>query len=137
MARVDIHSAWPRHVRPDVFDLAIRREHLDALIFAVGDINVAVAVGAVIVWQAELPRLVSRLSPRAQQTAVGRVLVYLGIAVTVGYEQLPAARMNRHVSTAAQWQPAHAFGGLASGPERQQHLSVGRAFFYRMVEIVG
>src|SRR5713226_3973887 len=137
MAGVDIHSAWARHVRPDVLELAIRSEHLDALIFAVGDINVTVAVGADIVWQTELPRLVSRLSPRAQQTAVGRILVYLRIAVTVGHEQLTAPRMNRHVSTAEQWQPAHAFGGLAAGPKRQQHLPIRRTFSNRMVEGVG
>src|SRR5271170_5071963 len=102
MTGVDVHSTRARHVRPYIFDLAIRSEHLHALILTVGDVNIAVAVGTDIMWKTELSRLVSRLSPRAQQSAVGRVLVNLGVAVTVGYEKLTGARMDRHVSTAAQ-----------------------------------
>src|SRR5271168_498704 len=118
MAGVDIHSTGARHVGPYIFEPAIWSKHLDALIFAVGDINIAVTVGADVMWKTEFSRPVSRLSPRTQQAAVWCVFVNLGVAVTVGYEKLTGTRMNRHVSAAAHWLPTHSFGGLAAGPER-------------------
>jgi hypothetical protein len=99
MAGIDIHSSRARHVGPYVFELAIWSEHLDALIFAVGNVNIAVAIGADLLGKTELSRFVPRLSPRAQQSAIGRLLMHLGVAVAVGYEQVAGARMDRHVYT--------------------------------------
>src|SRR5216684_8071486 len=62
-ARVDTHPARHRHPGPDVFELAVGREHLHAVIVAISDVDVAVAVGGDIVRKIELARFVARLPP--------------------------------------------------------------------------
>src|SRR5216684_8439415 len=62
-ARVDAHPARHRHPGPDVFELAVGREHLHAVVVAVGDVDVAVAIGRDIVRKIELARFVARLPP--------------------------------------------------------------------------
>ena len=60
-ARVDTHAARHRHPGPHVFELAVGRENLHAIVVAVGD--VAVAVGGDFVRKIELARVIARLPP--------------------------------------------------------------------------
>src|ERR1700722_19479948 len=61
--RVDTHPARHRHPGPDVFELAVGREHLHAVVMAIGDVDVAVAVGGDVVRKIELARVSARLPP--------------------------------------------------------------------------
>src|SRR5215472_15700280 len=136
-ARVDTQAARQRHPAPDMFELAVRCEHLHAIVVPVGDIDVAVAVGSDVVRQIELARIVARLAPRVEQTAVGRILVDLGVEITVGDEKVAGVRINGDMSALVERLAAHCSGGSAAHADRHQDLPVARAFSHRMVENIG
>ena len=61
---VYVDGAGPMHVVPNVFDASLAIEDLDAVILAVADVQVAVAVGGDVVDYVELARDLSQARPK-------------------------------------------------------------------------
>src|SRR5205823_13856006 len=87
----DVDLGWPPGAGPHVEVLAVRREDLDAVALAVGDVDLAgvlpdatdrVKLVRANLGVAELPG-VADLAPRFQQLALRRVLVDAAVAVAV------------------------------------------------------
>src|SRR6266849_137969 len=111
-------------------------EHLDPVVFAVGDIDPTIGVAADVVDDIELTLASSGFAPRRQQFTVGRVFVDAGIAVTVGNIDL-AFRGERRVGTAVERLTAHKRRWLAGNAELEQDLAVQSDLAYEMSAIVG
>src|SRR5689334_24813473 len=60
-------------VLPLRFELAVAVEHLDAVVFAVGDVDPAVGIAADVVDDVEFAFAGTGFTPRHEQLAVGRV----------------------------------------------------------------
>src|SRR3954453_14702395 len=79
-------------VLPLRFELTVAVEHLDAVVFAVGDINPAVGIATDVVDDVELALTGPGSAPRHEQLAVGRVFVDAGIAIPVRHVNLALRR---------------------------------------------
>ncbi len=117
-----------------VFAVAI--EHLDAVVFTIGDIDKTVGVGCDVVDDIELAGIAARLAPGFYQPAVGRIFVHASVAITVRDINL-ALRRQRGVGAAVEWFAAHERRRLVRDADGQQHLAVNSAFAHGMVAIVG
>ena len=73
------------HAGPLAEVVALGREDLDALVRAVGDIELAVIVEGDAVRQVELALAIARRAPRFDEPAVARKAVHAGVAVAVGH----------------------------------------------------
>ena len=82
--------------------LAVGVEHLDPVGFAVGDVNVVVAVNDHVVGADELAGVDTRLTPGKEAAAVGVELVDPGVAVTVGDVDVASLGGHRAVSGAVE-----------------------------------
>src|SRR5438552_453902 len=92
LAAAAMQRAGPVQIVPLGLVSAVAVEHLDAVIFAVGDIDPSVRIGCDVVDDVELAGIGAGLAPAFEQPAVGRVCVDAGVAVTVGDVDLPLGR---------------------------------------------
>src|SRR3954447_3867918 len=81
-----------KQVLPLRFEFTVAVEHLDAVVFAVGDINPAVGIATNVVDDVELALTGPGRAPRHEQLAVGQVFVDAGIAIAVRYVNLALGR---------------------------------------------
>src|SRR5216683_721211 len=84
--------ARPVQIVPLRLVLAVAVEYLDPVVFAVGDVDPTIGVGADVVDDVELAGVGAGLAPRHQQLAVGRIFVHAGIAVAVRHIELAVRR---------------------------------------------
>ena len=124
------------HVVPLRLVFAVAVEHLDAVVFAVGDVDPAVGVAADVVGDVELAGIGAGLAPGHHQLAVRRVFVDARVAVAVGDVEV-ALRRQRGVGAAVERLAAHIGRRLAGDADRQQHLAVEGALADRVVAVVG
>ncbi len=90
--RVNAHVAGPPDVVPLSNQFALRAEKLHSPVLTVGHIDRAVAVHANIVRRNELPGTGSRFTPRKQQFALRRKLVYAGVSIAIRNVQFALGR---------------------------------------------
>src|SRR5215212_3971916 len=79
-------------VLPLRLELTVAVEHLDAVVFAVGDIDPAVGIATDVVDDVELALTGPGRAPGHEQLAVGRVFVDTGIAIAVRHVNLALGR---------------------------------------------
>ena len=88
------HAQTARAVQvlPLCLELAVAVEHLNPVVFAVGDINPTIGVTADVVHDVEFAFAGAGLAPRQQEPPVGRVLVNPRVAIPVRYVDLALRR---------------------------------------------
>ncbi len=136
-AALHVEARRAVHVVPLRLIFAVTVEHLDAMVFAVGDIDPAVGVTADIVGDVELAGIGTRLAPRHHPLAVGGVFVDPGIAVAVGDVKKVGLRRQRGVSAAMERLAAHIGRRLAGDADGQQPLTVEGALANRVIAVIG
>ena len=134
--RVQIQARRARHVRPLRFELALRAEYLDAMVFAVGDIDPAVLVHADIVHDVELTWVVARFAPREQVLAVRRILVHRRVGVAVAHIEIAVARVECDMRRRVERLAAHRRRRLPRRADGHQHFAVRRHLANGVVAIV-
>src|SRR5207237_1233147 len=100
------------HVVPLRLVFAVAVEYLDAVVFAVGDVDPAIRVAADVVGDVELTGIGARLAPGEQQLAIRAEFMDPGVAVAVRNIEI-ALRRHRGVGAAVERVAAHIGGGLA------------------------
>src|SRR5580704_7574776 len=133
---IHVEPAGPVQIVPLRLVFAVAVKHLDAVVFAVGDIDPAIGVGADIVHDIELAGVGAGAAPRHQQFAVGRIFVHLGIAVAVGDIDLAFWREGG-VGAAVERLAAHIGRRLPRHAQLEHYLAVERAFADEMSAVIG
>src|SRR5262249_17921218 len=119
-----MEAAWAVQIIPLGLVIALLVEDLDAVILAVGDIHVTLAVGTDAVWQVELPRIDARVAPREQMLPVGRVFMNSGVAIAIRDIELAALWIDRYLGRPVERLPAHPRRRLAAHAERHEQLAI-------------
>ena len=96
-AAAHVHTAGAIDVVPHGEEFAFGVEDLDAVVFAVGDIDPVLDIRRNIVRDIKLTRRDPRLTPGEEQSAIGRVLVYPRVAVAIGDVDVVGEWRQRHV----------------------------------------
>ena len=136
LARLHVQPRRPMHVDPLSLVFAVAVEHLDPVIFPVGDVDPAVAVAADVVRDVELAGIGAGLAPGEQELAVRAEFMDPRIAVAVRDVEI-ALRREGGVGAAVERLAAHIGRRLSGNAEGLQHLSVERALPHRMVAVIG
>ena len=104
---IDINPSGSREVDPLRLELAVRVEDLHPPILSVGHEDVTVTVRRDVVNDVELARIGAGLTPREHQLTVRRVLVYTGVAVSVGDVHVAIPWVDREMGWGAERVAAH------------------------------
>ena len=124
-AFVDVYGGRPRHVDPLGLVLAVLVEDLHAVVLAVADVDVAIAVYVDVVDDVELSDVGAGLAPRSEIVPVGVVLVDVGVGVPVGNVEIAVAGVDADVGRSSEGLAAHGRGGIAGVAEGEDELAVG------------
>ena len=135
-APINAYRRRARQVDPLGFVLPLRAEYLDAVVFAVGDVNPSVAVGGDVVDYVELALAGAGLPPRKEVAAVRVVFVDAGVGVAVRDVELAVALVDGDMGGAAERLAAHARRRAVRDAEREQDFAVRRELAYRAVAVV-
>src|SRR5215468_10560120 len=84
------HAVRPVQIVPLGLELAVTVEHLDPMVFPVGDIDPAIGVATDVVRDVELAGIGARLAPGRLELAVRRVFIDPRVAVAVGNVRVAA-----------------------------------------------
>ena len=113
-----------------------RLKNLDAVVLAVADVQVAVAVGGDVVDDVELAGVGARSAPRLDQLAVRRVFVDAAVAVPVGDEQAAVRGVDGDVSASVEGITAVQLRRFVRDADGHDDLAVQRALPDGVVAVV-
>src|SRR5580700_7063815 len=103
------------HAGPLAEVVALGCKDLDALVRAVGDIELAVVVKGDAVRQMELALAFARCAPRLDEPAVSGKAVHAGVAIAVGHVDVTVG-VSHHLGRVIEWPAARSASQLVMWP---------------------